>query len=70
MHHAVVARPDKGGRATGSVLDAGPVPESIKVGKAYYGEASVLGTPYISGYEPIKDASGETIDIYFVAYKK
>ena len=44
--------------------------ESIKAGNAYYGKAPVLGTPYISGYEPIKDASGAIIGVYFVGYKK
>jgi hypothetical protein len=57
------------GRGIGSVL-AGPALESIKAGTAYYGKAPVLGTPYISGYEPIKDASGAIIGVYFVGYKK
>jgi hypothetical protein len=48
----------------------GPALESIKAGNAYYGKAPVLGTPYISGYEPIKDASGTIIGVYFVGYKK
>ena len=57
------------GRGIGTVLSGAPL-ESIKVGNAYYGKASVLGTPYISGYEPIKDASGATIGVYFVGYTK
>ena len=56
-----------GGRGLGTVLTGAPL-ESIKAGKAYYGKASVLGTPYVSGYEPIKDASGATIGVYFVGY--
>jgi hypothetical protein len=60
---------DRSGRAIGTVL-TGPALDSIKAGNAYYGEAPVLGTPYISGYEPIKDASGAIIGIYFVGYKK
>ena len=58
-----------GGRGIGTIL-AGPAFESIKAGNAYYGKAPVLGTPYISGYEPIKDASGAIIGVYFVGYKK
>ena len=58
-----------GGRGLGTVLTGAPL-ESIKAGKAYFGKASVLGTPYVSGYEPIKDASGATIGVYFVGYKK
>jgi len=48
----------------------GPALESIKAGKAYYGEGPVLGTPYVGGYEPIQDASGAIIGVYFVGYKK
>jgi hypothetical protein len=56
-------------KAIGTVL-TGPALDSIKTGKAYYGEAPVLDTPYVTGYEPIKDASGAIIGIYFVGYKK
>ena len=49
---------------------AGPALESIKAGKAHYGEVPILGTPYMTGYEPIRDASGETIGVYYVGYKK
>ena len=63
-----VRLPD-GRRAVGTVL-AAPALDSIKAGKPYYGEVDVLGTLYITGYEPIKDASGETIGAYFVGYKK
>ena len=58
-----------GGRGLGTILTGAPL-ESIKTGKAYYGKASVLGTPYVSGYEPIKDSSGATIGVYFVGYQK
>ena len=64
-----VPKPDGSGRAIGTVL-AGPALESIKAGKAYYGEAPILGTPYMTGYEPIKDSSGAEIGIYYVGYKK
>lgn len=55
--------------ALGTVL-TGPALNSIKAGKPYYGEAPILGTPYVAGYEPIKDTSGSIIGIYFVGYKK
>ena len=58
-----------GGRGLGTILTGAPL-ESIKAGKAYYGKASVLGTPYVSGYEPVKDASGATIGVYFVGCQK
>ena len=57
------------GRAVGTVMGS-PALDSIKAGEPYYGEVEVLGTPYITHYEPIKDASGETIGAYFVGYKK
>ena len=31
---------------------------------------TILDVPYITGYEPIKDASGKVIGIYYVGYKK
>jgi cache 3/cache 2 fusion protein/LTXXQ motif family protein len=58
-----------GSRAIGTVL-AGPALESIKTGKAYYGKAPILGTPYVTGYEPIKDTSGAIIGVYFVGYSQ
>jgi hypothetical protein len=64
-----VPKPDGSGRAIGTVL-AGPALEAIKSGKAYYGEVPILGTPYITGYEPIKDSSGAQIGVYYVGYKK
>jgi len=64
-----VPKPDGSGRAIGTVL-AGPALESIKAGKAHYGEVPILGTPYMTGYEPIKDGSGATIGVCYVGYKK
>ena len=64
-----VRKPTGRGRAIGTIL-VGPALESIKAGKSYYGEVPILGTPYITGYEPIKDSSGDEIGIYYVGYKK
>jgi hypothetical protein len=64
-----VPKPDGSGRAIGTIL-TDPVLESIKEGKAYYGKVLILGTPYVTGYEPIKDASGEIIGIYYVGYSQ
>jgi Cache 3/Cache 2 fusion domain len=64
-----VPKPDGSGRATGTVLD-GPALEAIKGGKAFYGEAPILGAPYITGYEPLKDGSGAVIGVWYVGYKK
>ena len=57
------------GRGIGTIL-SGPPLESIRAGNAYYGKAPILGTPYISGYEPIKNAMGTIIGVYFVGYRK
>jgi len=64
-----VPKPDGSGRAVGTLL-AGPALETIKAGKAHSGEVAILGTPYITGYEPIKDSSGAQIGVYYVGYKK
>ena len=63
-----VLLPD-GRRAVGTVLGS-PALESIRAGQPYNGAVEVLGTQYITAYQPIKDASGETIGAYFVGYKK
>src|SRR5262245_30543279 len=64
-----VPRPSTGGRAIGTVL-AGPALDSIKAGKAHYGEVPILGTPYVTGYEPIRDSGGTILGVYYVGYKK
>jgi hypothetical protein len=66
-----VPKPDGSGRAIGTILDpAGKAIAEIKQGKPFYGEVTILGTPYITGYEPMKDGSGNVIGIYYVGYKK
>ena len=62
-------KPGGSGRAIGTVL-LQPALDAVKVGNPYYGEAPLLGAPYITGYEPIKDASGAVIGVYAVGYKK
>ena len=42
----------------------------IQKGEAYYGDATILGKPYVTGYDPIRDASGKVIGIYYVGYQK
>ena len=64
-----VQNPDGSGRAIGTVL-AGPALDSIKSGKAFFGEVPILGTRYVADYEPIKDATGAVLGAYFVGYKK
>ena len=66
-----VPKPDGSGRAIGTILDpAGKAIAEIKQGKSFYGEVAILGTPYITGYEPMRDATGNVIGIYYVGFKK
>ena len=66
-----VPKPDGSGRAIGTILDpSGKAIAEIKQGKPYYGEVTILGTPYITGYEPLRDGSGHVIGIYYVGFKK
>jgi len=61
---------DDGSRAIGTILDPnGPAIDAITKGEAYYGEATILGKPYVTGYEPIKDGSDNVIGIYYVGYR-
>lgn len=63
--------PKDNGRATGTILDPkGKAIVEINAGKAFYGEVDILGKPYVTGYEPIKDGSGGVIGIYYVGYAK
>jgi hypothetical protein len=60
-----------GSRAVGTILDPkGKVIEAIRKGDSYYGDADILGKAYVTGYEPIRDAKGHVIGIYFVGYLK
>ena len=66
-----VPKPDGTGRAIGTILDpAGKAIAEIKQGRPFYGEVTILGTPYITGYEPMKDEAGSVVGIYYVGYKK
>jgi methyl-accepting chemotaxis protein len=61
-----LAKPNKTGRAIGTVLDTGPALDALTSGKAYNGEVSLFSKPYIASYEPITDASGAVLGAYFV----
>lgn len=57
-------------RALGTRLNPkGPVISLIRNGLAFYGPVSILGTSYITGYEPIRSSRGQVIGIYYVGYK-
>jgi hypothetical protein len=68
---ATNAKTSDGTRAIGTILDPkGAAIGKIMSGQAYYGTALILGVPYITGYEPIIDASSHIIGIYSTAYQK
>ena len=60
-----------GSRALGTLLDPkGKVIEAIAQDKSYFGEVNILGKDYVTGYEPIHNASNNIIGIYYVGYLK
>jgi hypothetical protein len=68
---ATNVKKDDGSRAIGTILDpGGEVIVNIRDNKAFYGEANILGKPYITGYEPIRDSANNVLGIYYVGYLK
>jgi hypothetical protein len=68
---ATNVKKDDGSRAIGTVLDPkGKAIAAVSKGESFYGEVPILGKPYITGYEPIRDASNQIIGIYYVGYLK
>lgn len=42
---------------------------AIKSGNAFYGQVDTLGTPYLTGYEPMFNANKEVIGAWYVGYQ-
>ncbi len=64
-----VLKPD-GNRAVGTRL-RGPAYDAIfRQGKPYRGETLVLGIPYLTAYDPIRNDKGEIIGALYVGVKK
>ena len=60
----------EGRRAVGTMLDPkGNAIAAINTGRAFYGQVDILGSPYITAYEPIRDATGATVGILYVGYE-
>ena len=58
-----------GKRALGTPLDpAGPANAANQKGNPYYGMVDILGKIYDTGYEPVKNAAGDVIGIYYIGY--
>lgn len=60
---------NNGQRAIGTKLSpTGKAIAKIKQGEAYYGAVDILGRPFLTGYAPMKNSSGQTIGIWYVGY--
>jgi len=61
---------NEGQRAVGTKLQ-GPAYDAIfKAGMSYHGEAPVLGKPYFTAYNPIKNGKGDVIGVLYVGIPK
>lgn len=68
---------EKGGRAIGTFIPAigpdgvaSPVVSTVMRGETYRGRARVLDHWYLSGYEPIRDASGRIVGMIFIGLRQ
>ena len=64
-----VLKPD-GGRAVGTPLQGPAYDMVIKQGKPYRGEANILGVPYFTAYDPLKNRSGAVVGALYVGEKQ
>ncbi|MCC6398745.1 MAG: Cache 3/Cache 2 fusion domain-containing protein, partial [Bacteroidetes bacterium] len=56
-------------RAVGTLLDPkGKAIAAIRKNTAFYGVVEILGQPFFTGYEPMVDARGQTVGIWYVGY--
>jgi methyl-accepting chemotaxis protein len=61
-----VMKPD-GTRAIGTPLAAtGPAYAALSQGQAFYGVTEILGLPYMTGYEPMRNHSGQVVGAWYV----
>lgn len=67
---ATNVRKKNNARAIGTRLNpSGKVITNLNAGRPFYGVVNILGEPYISGYEPILNASNQVIGAWYVGYK-
>ncbi len=60
-----VRKPD-GSRAIGTRLEGEPRDALFGKGKSYRGRAMILGVPYVTAYDPIRNEKGEVIGALYV----
>lgn len=61
---------EDGSRAVGTKLQGLAYDAIFKDNKSYRGETTILGIPYFTAYDPIKNNKGETIGVLYVGVKK
>lgn len=61
---------EDGSRAIGTVLQGPAHVALFSEGKPFRGEADILGVPYFTAYDPIRNARGEVIGALYVGVKK
>ena len=59
-----------GSRAVGTKLVGPAFVALFRQGKPFRGEADILGIPYFTAYDPIRDVSGKVIGALYVGIKK
>lgn len=57
---------EDGKRAIGTKVSQEVVNKVLKEGKRFYGEANVVGHTYQTGYQPMKNANGDIVGIWYV----
>jgi diguanylate cyclase (GGDEF)-like protein/PAS domain S-box-containing protein len=63
-------RQENGERAVGTLLNPrGKAIAALHQGRSFHGEVDILGTPYITRYEPMRNAQGDIIGAWYVGYK-
>ncbi|OAJ70926.1 diguanylate cyclase [Methylobacillus sp. MM3] len=63
-------RQKNGERAVGTLLDPkGKAIAALRDGRSFHGEVDILGAPYITRYEPMRDLHGQVIGAWYVGYK-
>ncbi len=59
-----------GKRAIGTRLDPhGKAIVALRNGQPFYGQVDILGNPFLTAYEPMRDANGDIIGAWYVGYK-
>jgi len=59
-----------GKRAIGTRLDPqGKAIVALRNGQPFYGEVDVLGKPFLTAYEPMRDANGDIIGAWYFGYQ-